>query len=205
MKELFDVLVVLQGTPVPNLFIVSALIFFLLALVGKIGSTIELSHKRQMIAGAIGALFLFFGVSLYILPSIPQTATTVTPNSSFIPSPTVVELMETPTVSIDSSENSPLLPTFALTETPPPPNITPVPTLPGGAGGSIDPSGNSPLLPTLALAETPIPTGTIAPPENLPPTGIKPGGSGGSYVLYLITLGSIFIIFGSLYFLLRKR
>ena len=68
MKDLFETLQALQNTPVPNLLVIAGFILLLLAFVGKIGAIIELPRERQKWAAIIGALLLFFGIGLFLVP-----------------------------------------------------------------------------------------------------------------------------------------
>jgi hypothetical protein len=77
MKDILEALVILQDTPVPNLFVVAGIAFLLLGFVGKIGATIELSQKRQKWAGIIGGFLLFCGILLFVIPG-PQSNSTST-------------------------------------------------------------------------------------------------------------------------------
>lgn len=72
MKDILDALQALQSTPVPALLTVAGLVFLLLAFVGKISTLIELPEKRQRSAVITGALLLFAGIGLFILPGSPS-------------------------------------------------------------------------------------------------------------------------------------
>ena len=73
--DLIKELAGLKDTPVPVILVAGGVIFLLLALAGGFAGRIEIPAQRQKWAGAIGALLLIFGTTLYIIPTTPNTRT----------------------------------------------------------------------------------------------------------------------------------
>ena len=63
MKDIFEAL---QSTPVPNILVISGILFLFLAFVGKIGAFIEIPEERQKWSAIVGLFLLIFGTSIFI-------------------------------------------------------------------------------------------------------------------------------------------
>jgi hypothetical protein len=61
VKEVF-------AAPLATLFIVSGILFLLIAVVGTITGKIEPGDKARIAAGVIGLLFIVIGLTMHILP-----------------------------------------------------------------------------------------------------------------------------------------
>jgi hypothetical protein len=81
MKQTLEVLQILQGTPLPNLFVIAGLLLVLLGFAGKIGAIIELPPKRQKIVGFLGFILLIFGAGLFVIPGPTKEADIPTSSS----------------------------------------------------------------------------------------------------------------------------
>lgn len=66
MKDILDTLQTLQNTPIPNILVISGVIFLFLAFVGKVGGFIEIPEKKQKWSATIGILLLTLGSVIFI-------------------------------------------------------------------------------------------------------------------------------------------
>jgi hypothetical protein len=64
MEEIASIWSAVQDTPVPNLLIVSGLIFLFLAVVGKVGAKLIVTEQRQRFSAVIGSVLLLSGLAL---------------------------------------------------------------------------------------------------------------------------------------------
>ena len=122
-----DIITTLQNTPVPTILVVGGIVFLFLAVVGQFAGKIDVPPKRQKWAGIIGALLLFSGVALYVVPPVPPTIPTPTPVPSVTPStstPTATLVVPTDTPTLKPPTNTPIP---EPTDTPEPPTNTPLP------------------------------------------------------------------------------
>lgn len=118
MDEAFKTLQALQDTPIPNLLVIGGFFLLFLALVGRIGVIIDLSGKRQWIAGVIGTLLLFCGLGLFILDQQPPSPTDT---------PTAISQLPTSSPTAAPAATGLLTPTDTPTATTPQPSASPIP------------------------------------------------------------------------------
>lgn len=70
-----DLLTSLADTPVPNVLVISGIVFLLLAVAGKIGANLSIPAQRQKMAATIGTALLLVGVAMFAIPSASQLPT----------------------------------------------------------------------------------------------------------------------------------
>ncbi len=58
----------IQGTPIPNLLIISGIVFILLSITGGISGKINITPQKQKAASLFGIVFLIIGLSLIFIP-----------------------------------------------------------------------------------------------------------------------------------------
>jgi hypothetical protein len=64
------ILNVLKDTPIPTILVVAGLLFLVLSFMTKDGWKIKAPGKQQKVSIAIGAVLLFFGISLFLFPTM---------------------------------------------------------------------------------------------------------------------------------------
>lgn len=74
MSNIIELIGKIQNTPVPAIFVIAGVLLLLLCLVDQIGSIIRLPANRRAIAAITGLIFLFFGVLLFISPTLTSEA-----------------------------------------------------------------------------------------------------------------------------------
>jgi len=65
-----DLLLKLSNSPVPNVLVISGVVFILLAVVGKIGATLSVPQNRQRMSAVVGTSLLVCGIIVFMLPDI---------------------------------------------------------------------------------------------------------------------------------------
>lgn len=87
--------------PVATLFIVSGMIFLLIAVIGNISGKIEPGLKARIISGVFGLLFILVGISMHILQSRPNTpvSPTASPTSTKLDQPSKTPATVKPDIS----------------------------------------------------------------------------------------------------------
>lgn len=101
-----DLASALKDTPLPTIFVVAGVIFWLLAIAGSIAGKITVLPGQQRTAGVVGTLFVVLGMMLYLIPgrsnnrASNQTAPESISSEKTIPT-------TTPTVSITPAAPSP--------------------------------------------------------------------------------------------------
>lgn len=95
MKQTLEVLQILQGTPLPNLFVIAGLLLVLLGFAGKIGAIIELPPRRQKIVGFLGFVLLIFGAGLFVIPGPAKESDITTPSPPGIVEATLAPPLKT--------------------------------------------------------------------------------------------------------------
>jgi hypothetical protein len=73
------ILTVLKDTPIPTVLVLSGFFFLILSFRTQNGWKIKVSSKRQKVTVAIGAILLFFGISLYLFPTMADNFGLVSP------------------------------------------------------------------------------------------------------------------------------
>lgn len=82
MPDIYTSIQILQKTPVPNILVITGVVFIFLAIVGQFIGQITVNPDRQKWAGIVGVVFLLLGISLYIVPNVKtEDATGASPNS----------------------------------------------------------------------------------------------------------------------------
>jgi hypothetical protein len=82
LKDIIDIFQTLKTAYVPSILIIFGAAFLLLAFVGKIGTLIVLSDKRQKWAAILGGALLLLGVCLFLIPSPKPTLTAISTANS---------------------------------------------------------------------------------------------------------------------------
>ncbi len=69
-----DLASALKDTPLPTIFVVAGIVFWLLAIAGSIAGKITVLPGQQKTAGVVGTLFVVLGMMLYLVPGtmVPQ-------------------------------------------------------------------------------------------------------------------------------------
>jgi hypothetical protein len=68
-----EILSALKDSPVPTILVVAGIFFLTLAIATQLGWKIKVSSQQQKVSVVIGALLLFFGISLYLFPTLADS------------------------------------------------------------------------------------------------------------------------------------
>jgi hypothetical protein len=116
-----DILLALEGTPLPTFLVIGGLALIVLALAGGFSDKIAIPPQRQRLTGILGSIFVLLGVILYmqapapaeeaqdIVPT-PPPATAVGSAPTAVPTPT-------PQPTPDVAETEPFVETFVNPQT----------------------------------------------------------------------------------------
>ncbi len=63
-----EIVKTIQGTPIPNLLIISGIVFILLSITGGISGKINITPQKQKAASLFGTVFLIIGLMLIFIP-----------------------------------------------------------------------------------------------------------------------------------------
>lgn len=66
MNEILKILVEIAQTPLPTILVIGGILFFFLAVAGKIGAKIVVNPQKQTLAAVLGGFLLITGTLLYI-------------------------------------------------------------------------------------------------------------------------------------------
>ncbi|UFS61380.1 hypothetical protein LOH54_06865 [Sulfurimonas sp. HSL-3221] len=66
---MIDLFSKLSDTPIPNVLVISGIIFLLLAVAGKVGANLSIPPNRQKTAALIGSILLTGGIAMFVVPS----------------------------------------------------------------------------------------------------------------------------------------
>ncbi len=58
----------LKETPLPTIFVLAGIVFWLLAIAGSIAGKVTVLPGQQRTAAVVGTLFVFLGMGLYLVP-----------------------------------------------------------------------------------------------------------------------------------------
>jgi hypothetical protein len=88
-----DLLGAIKDTPLPTVFVVAGIVFWLLAIAGSVAGKITVRPEHQMTAGILGTILLISGLVLAYLPA-PQSR----PHAATVPAPAPTVPAPAPTV-----------------------------------------------------------------------------------------------------------
>jgi|SRR6476659_5354538 hypothetical protein len=88
-----DLLGAIKDTPLPTVFVVAGIVFWLLAIAGSVAGKITVRPEHQMTAGILGTILLASGLVLSYLPA-PQSR----PHPATVPAPAPTAPAPAPTV-----------------------------------------------------------------------------------------------------------
>jgi hypothetical protein len=88
-----DLLGAIKDTPLPTVFVVAGIVFWLLAIAGSVAGKITVRPEHQMTAGILGTILLISGLVLSYLPA-PQSR----PHAATVPAPAPTVPAPAPTV-----------------------------------------------------------------------------------------------------------
>lgn len=81
MKDFISLVKLVNDTPIPTILVIAGLFFLFLAIGGRFGAKIVTDRVKQKYAWVLGAILLFAGLALSLIPSIPpQPKKVVVPN-----------------------------------------------------------------------------------------------------------------------------
>ena len=81
-----DLLGAIKDTPLPTVFVVAGVVFWLLAIAGSVAGKITVQPEHQTTAGILGTILLVSGIVLSYLPA-PQSRPTVPAPAPTVPAP----------------------------------------------------------------------------------------------------------------------
>jgi uncharacterized protein YecT (DUF1311 family) len=129
-----DLLKTLSQTPLPTIFVLAGVLFWILAIAGSVAGKITVESGKQLTAALVGTVFIALGLVLFLAPDITSyfaianvTPTADTPKGPSSSAPTTASSTSSPTATAtatatspstsSSSPNTPLAPSLAENKT----------------------------------------------------------------------------------------
>ncbi|SRR6266851_2000303 len=96
-----DLASALKDTPLPTIFVVAGIVFWLLAIAGSIAGKITVLPGQQKTAGVVGTLFVVLGMMLYLVPGRSnEQAARAHPNPVTTSAVSITPVAPSPSISI---------------------------------------------------------------------------------------------------------